>query len=115
MSREKDGRRTVRLMIFLAALVMAHWGALWLMDRLEVAQQLLSPAGAESVLALLGALAFIALRLTVIWLVPGLVLWAVVSWVWSRLGSGSATGNTPGQSPSSHRRQRDRWRAPGRR
>lgn len=80
----------VRL-VELAALVAIHFAALWAMDGLGLADQLLSPGGTQGSLALFAALAFVALRLVVIGLVPGLALfWALVL-LWERLRSRSVT------------------------
>jgi hypothetical protein len=77
-------------------LVVSHEIALRALDHARVMEQLLSPVGAPSPLALLGALAFVFLRLAVVWLVPGLLVMALVSLVRARV-----TGTPRGRSPSS--------------
>lgn len=63
---------------FCLFLLATHEVGLRLLDRMGVVEQLLSPIGAESMLALLGGVIFIALRLTVVFVVPGAVLWSLL-------------------------------------
>jgi hypothetical protein len=75
-------------------LVVSHEIALRALDHARVMEQLLSPRGAPSMLA--GALAFVFLRLVVVWIVPGLLVLAL-----ARLSGVTVTGTPRGRSPSS--------------
>ena len=79
MSQRSRGLVGAAVLIgFCVLLIATHELVLRLLDRVGVVEQLLSPVGADSVLALLGALFFIALRLIVVFVVPGAVLWSLL-------------------------------------
>jgi hypothetical protein len=77
-------RRAIAVLVFAGALSLLHEIGLRVMADAGVVERLLGAGSAASVIALAVALSVVALRLVVVFVVPGLLLVAIASLIWPR-------------------------------
>lgn len=75
-----------RALIFSAAVLAANLGGAYLLDALGLVEGLLSPRGGSLALLLPLAAVFYAARLAALFVVPGLLLGALIVWGMDRAG-----------------------------
>ena len=79
--------------IFAAVVLIAHTVLAYLLDAAGLIESLLSPSGARLLWILPLAVLFYALRITAYFIVPGVVLGALISQGWTQRAKASRDGN----------------------
>jgi hypothetical protein len=77
-----------RTLIFAGAVMVVHLGGAYLLDALGLVEGLLSPHGGTLFYLLPLALLFYTARILALFVVPGLVVGALLVWVMDRLRNG---------------------------
>jgi hypothetical protein len=88
-----EGRWLKRALIAAAALLLAHVALAYALDALGLVESLLSPSGLRALAALPLAILFYLVRLALLFVMPGLLLAALLFWTARRAGgAGRAAG-----------------------